>query len=34
VTDIQVCPNGFITCGGDGTVKFVSLVDSSYGDAK
>ncbi|KAG2290538.1 hypothetical protein Bca52824_050142 [Brassica carinata] len=28
VTDIQVCPNGFITCGGDGTVKFVSLRDS------
>ncbi|KAG7575146.1 WD40 repeat [Arabidopsis suecica] len=27
VTDIQVCPNGFITCGGDGTVKFVSLRD-------
>ncbi|VVB03520.1 unnamed protein product [Arabis nemorensis] len=29
VTDIQVCPNGFISCGGDGTVKFVSLRDSS-----
>ncbi|ESQ39302.1 hypothetical protein EUTSA_v10001279mg [Eutrema salsugineum] len=28
VTDIQVCRNGFITCGGDGTVKFVSLRDS------
>lgn len=28
VTDMQVCPNGFITCGGDGTVKFVSLRDS------
>ncbi|KFK37434.1 hypothetical protein AALP_AA4G256500 [Arabis alpina] len=28
VTDIQVCPNGFISCGGDGTVKFVSLRDS------
>ncbi|XP_020882701.1 uncharacterized protein LOC9318142 isoform X3 [Arabidopsis lyrata subsp. lyrata] len=27
VTDIQYCPNGFITCGGDGTVKFVSLRD-------
>ncbi|XP_010518332.1 PREDICTED: uncharacterized protein LOC104793635 isoform X1 [Camelina sativa] len=33
VTDIQVCPNGFITCGGDGTVKFVSLRDS-YDDGK
>ncbi|CAH2057724.1 unnamed protein product [Thlaspi arvense] len=28
VTDIQVCTNGFITCGGDGTVKLVSLRDS------
>ncbi|CAN8284476.1 unnamed protein product [Cochlearia groenlandica] len=27
VTDIQVCENGFISCGGDGTVKFVSLRD-------
>ncbi|XP_023639738.1 uncharacterized protein LOC17889449 isoform X2 [Capsella rubella] len=33
VTDIQVCPNGFITCGGDGTVKLVSLRDS-YDDGK
>lgn len=33
MTDIQVCPNGFITCGGDGTVKFVSLRDS-YDDGK
>ncbi|XP_010523821.1 PREDICTED: uncharacterized protein LOC104802083 isoform X2 [Tarenaya hassleriana] len=25
VTDIQICPDGFLTCGGDGTVKFVGL---------
>lgn len=28
VTDIQVVSNGFLTCGGDSSVKFVQITDS------
>jgi hypothetical protein len=27
VTDIQVLPNGFVSCGGDGSVKLVQIKD-------
>ncbi|RZC84702.1 hypothetical protein C5167_047491 [Papaver somniferum] len=30
VTDIQVLPHGFLTCGGDGTVKLIQLKDMQY----
>lgn len=28
VTDIQVVSHGFLTCGGDGSVKLIELRDS------
>lgn len=31
VTDIQVIPNGFLTCGGDGSVKLLQLKHHSHG---
>lgn len=31
ITDIQVVSNGFLTCGGDGSVKLVQLKDFPHG---
>ncbi|CAN1309391.1 DmX-like protein 1 [Linum perenne] len=33
VTDIQVVPHGFVTCGGDGSVKLVQLGDLTQEDS-
>jgi len=27
VTDLQMLPNGFVSCGGDGSVKLVQIKD-------